>query len=544
MIKIESLQLKYIVYRRKSSESEDKQTLSLSSQKRELEEFADKNNLKIVKDFEETQSAYSHGRPKFAEMAEMIKAGKADAILVYHISRLARNMSDGGLIIDMLKDGIIQEVRTPHEVYAKNSGQEFFLALQFAMSKKSSDDTSEFVRRDIQTKLIKGEYPCFAPKGYINIDKDGKIAGKHFNLEKQNILSSSNRNLKRVEKDPIISPIISKVFEECAHGNDTLDSLRSKAFSWGLTGDRRGKKLTKSSIHRVLTNPFYYGAIRWKNEVIEPDELPVETRHDPIISRELFERVQETLGLRKFPISRKRFYIYSNLIKCGECGSNISGMTAKGNTYYRCCKCVGLSYIREDKLEEQAKLEINRLTIDEDFYRLAMEEANKANSKHIDNREIIKKQQKRELDRCQQRLDNLLRLKISPDNASNELLSDQEFLEQKRETLKDMEVIKEKMGDTDQQNQNWFNRCIDYVEFIRNLNLKFENSSPEIKREIFQFVYYNPTITAKVLVNNEVLPHKFVVEYNNRKRATITSFNPLKSKQKDAFASLNFLVRR
>ena len=127
---------------------------------------------------------------------------------------------------------------------------------------------------------------------------------------------------------------------------------------------------------------------------------------------------------------------------------------------------------------------------------------------------------------------------------NGELLSDQEFLEQKRETLKDMEAIREKMGDIDQHNQNWFNRCVDYVEFIKNLNLKFENGSPEVKREIFQFVHYNPNITAKVLANNEVLPHKFVVEYNNRKRATITVFNPLKSKQKDAYAPLSFLMRR
>ncbi len=112
--------IKYVIYRRKSSDSEDRQILSLDSQKRELMEFAKNEKLKIVGDFEESQSAYKQGRLEFAKVVKMIQDGKADGVLVYHISRLARNMTDGGIIIDMLKDEVLNEVRTPSEVYAKN----------------------------------------------------------------------------------------------------------------------------------------------------------------------------------------------------------------------------------------------------------------------------------------------------------------------------------------------------------------------------------------------------------------------------------------
>ncbi len=230
--------IKYVIYRRKSSDSEDRQILSLDSQKRELAEFAKKEGLKIVGDFQESKSAYKHGREEFAKVVKMIQDGKADGVLVYHISRLARNMTDGGIIIDMLKDEVLNEVRTPSEIYAKNSGQEFFLALQFAMSKKSSDDTSEFVRRDLQAKILKGEYPGFAPLGYLNMDRDGKISGKQYKFEKQEALEKLNRTLGRIEVDPFMGPLVKELFEYCATGQYSLARLREITNGWGLVGER------------------------------------------------------------------------------------------------------------------------------------------------------------------------------------------------------------------------------------------------------------------------------------------------------------------
>ena len=537
-MEIQKNNLKYVVYRRKSSEAEDRQTLSLGSQKKELLKYANQNGLKIIKDIEEAHSAYKQGRPKFLDMVELIKLNKANAILVYHISRLARNMTDGGLIIDMLKDGLITEVRTPTEIYTKNSGSEFILALQFAMSKKSSDDTSEFVRRDIKSKLIKGELPNFAPRGYLNIDKDGKIAGKQFSLEKQNALALLNRQLKRVEKDPCLAPLILQMFEIFATGQTSLNGLRETAFKWGLTGERSRIKLSKATIYRILTSPFYYGAIKWCGRLIDPLELPTETRHEPIVSRELFDRVQEELGLKNRPVGTSKFYPYSNLIKCGSCGGNISAMTAKGHSYYRCCKCTGLPYVRETELEEQITKEVAKITIDNDFYNLAMEEISKANEQEMTSRDAIKSQQLKKLANCQTRLDNLLRLKISSANKDDELLNDEEFIAQKRETLQEIGVIKEKMDDLEQNNQNWFNLCVSYVEFNKNLLNKFKNGNPQIKREIFEFIYYNPLINAKLLSNTEQTPHKFIIYYNEQRQSTITAQNPLNINKKDAFASL------
>ena len=100
--------MKYIIYCRKSSDSEDRQVLSLDSQERELLSIVSKHGLTIVKTFKESMSAKSAGRPIFNKMMDMITSGTADAILCWKLDRLARNFIDGGLIMDSLQRSIIK----------------------------------------------------------------------------------------------------------------------------------------------------------------------------------------------------------------------------------------------------------------------------------------------------------------------------------------------------------------------------------------------------------------------------------------------------
>ncbi len=79
--------MKYIIYTRKSTDTEDKQVLSLDAQLRELREIAQKHNLQIESEYTESQSAKNTGRPIFANVLNDIKSGKADGILVWKLDR-------------------------------------------------------------------------------------------------------------------------------------------------------------------------------------------------------------------------------------------------------------------------------------------------------------------------------------------------------------------------------------------------------------------------------------------------------------------------
>src|SRR5436190_1783903 len=94
---------RYILYARKSTESDDRQVLSIESQINELKALAARDGLEIVAVLQESRSAKDLGRPVFAEMHERITRGQANGILCWKLDRLARNFIDGGSVIDALQ---------------------------------------------------------------------------------------------------------------------------------------------------------------------------------------------------------------------------------------------------------------------------------------------------------------------------------------------------------------------------------------------------------------------------------------------------------
>ena len=545
-MKINEENLKFVIYRRKSSAGEDRQALSLGSQKTILSKYAKKHKLNIIAEFEEAHSAYKPGRPKFNEMMNMIEEGKANAILVFKTSRLARNPIDGGKLTYLLTTGVISEIRTLDQRHTKGSNPEFLLAIDFAMDKKASDDTSEFVKRDITAKLDKGEYPGFSPLGYLNIDKDGKISGKQYTFEKQGFIEALKRPIKRIEKDPQMSELVLKLFELYATGSYTLNRLRDVTNKWGLVGERSKRKLSKQTIYRILSSPFYRGAIPWKGKIIEAYDIDDKYRknlHEQIVSKQLFDQVQNVLKNINKPMGAPSYYPYTNYMKCGFCGGNISALTAKGNVYYRCMKCKGVPYLPEKDLEAQILKEIDNLEIDEDFYNLAIREINLANEKEIKQRDLISKKQETSLKRNQSKMDNLVRLKIDPANNNGDLLNDEEFIIQKKEILAERNLLKEQLEGNEENVQQWFNQCVDYVGFLFRLRDRYKKATLEQKREIFRFVCYNPVIKDKILITTAKNPNAYVIKENLRNSFTITTKKPL-GKTKTGLEYPELLLRR
>lgn len=313
-----------------------------------------------------------------------------------------------------------------------------------------------------------------------------------------------------------------RLFTLAATGKYTLAHLRRESSSWGLVAQRSKKMLSKQTIHRMLTNPFYYGAIPWKGEVIEPSELPSETSHEGIVTKEVFERTQEALGLRSKPHSSKNYYRYTNAMKCGECGKNISALTSKGHVYYRCTICKGLPYTPEVEIDRQLEALLGDIQIDEDFYDLAIEEVNKANEGEVEVYNAKRKRQSTELKNIEMKIQNLVSLKISPENKDGDLLSIEDFKYQKDLLTKQRVLIQDEITATERNEEEWYDACVSYLDFVKNIRNRFEENTPEEKRDMFQFFYYNPVLKDQTVLYTAKSPHIYLMEYNEKKKSIIT----------------------
>ena len=124
---MESSNIKYIIYCRKSREDKDAQILSIQSQIEELEQYATTNSLQVATLYSESHSAAKQGRPVFNDVLNSIEVGQANALLVWKFDRLSRNESDTARIIKAFRDGILRKYEPHLKLIAKEIMYFFYI---------------------------------------------------------------------------------------------------------------------------------------------------------------------------------------------------------------------------------------------------------------------------------------------------------------------------------------------------------------------------------------------------------------------------------
>ena len=310
---------KVVAYVRVSTEEQAKHGYSIEAQQQILKDYARGHDLEIVEEFVESESAYKPGRPEFDRMLKLLrKRREITAVLCYKIDRISRNLQDYAALTEMVGVAIVSAT----EALPENATGKLIGTVQAAFSRYYSDQLSERVSLGLKTKAKRGYWPTYAPTGYLN---DPASRG--------------------IVPDPEKAELIVELIERYAGTGISLTDLTHWAKERGLRA-REGGVLAKSAIHKILCNPIYYGALPWKDALYEG-------KHQPLISKALFDRVQERLQQRSHPRIQQSFP-YRGLLTCGYCGCAITASLAKRKyIYYHCTHGRGRCsqpYVSQDRL--------------------------------------------------------------------------------------------------------------------------------------------------------------------------------------------------
>ena len=529
---IEIEECKQAVMLARVSSRKQERGASLEAQVESIQSYCKRNNLIIIeptpKAFVFTESSTRGGRKKFNEMIEFIEKQKnKTAIVVHTLDRLQRGFEECEKIKELLKADKI-------EVH--------FIVESLILDKFSTDD--EFTRYDfgiLSAKL----YLTSMNKNVKRSQKHNREAGLWQGLAPIGYLNAKDERRKTtLILDPERAPIIKQIFEEYASGVHSLKSVWLSATEKGLISKEpnynpRSKNygkycpVSRNKIHDILTNPFYYGAMYVADEEIdERTKKPVKTFYklinhvyEPLISKELFDKVQKVLKTRK----KERFckeqkyagipFVFRGLITC-KCGCAITPEHhKKGNkeyVYLRCSHQKGScnqKLVNENTILEQLEKEIfHQIRISPTMHDLlktsiiqTLEDEKKVNAS-------VRKKVAEQINIIDSRLERLWECYLDRDiDKARYELEKQKYLEQK----KDLSARAEKYSDISNGLKENVEKAIDFVANLSNL---MKAASPDEKNMLLKRLLTNCVLDGETLKYEIKAPFDKLLSCTNYKK--------------------------
>ncbi len=484
---------KTILYCRVSSREQEETGYSLDSQEKLLKDYAIKNELKTAKIFRISESASGKQiRKTFNEMFGYADKNKISIILCEKIDRLTRNIKDAAIVSDWITESEARQVHFVKEnfILSKNTKAHENLVwdMKVAIARFYTNNLSEEVKKGQKEKLTQGWLPTKPPLGYKTIGDKG---------HKVHIIDEEK------------APLVKKVFELYSTGNYSLNELVRVMYREGLR-NRENKKVGKSRIHDMLSDPFYHGKIRWKGEIYDG-------KQEALISKDFFDVVQEKL-VRKItnPQYKKHYPVFKAKMKCEECGATITWSNQKGHwyghhsPYKKYENCSKKLYIRQEKVEEQLFPYFDKVAPkNERVLRLLERALKESHADQINYYQSQRQEFNNQIEKTQKRLEA-----IYEDKIDGKITAD--FYEKKfKEYSEDKENALNKLEKLSNNNIQYYEAGYAIHELALKANAIYESkkASTEERRLLLSYVFSNLSLNADKIKPNYTLAFEFLEEW-------------------------------
>ena len=331
-----------LIYARVSSKEQEVTGYSLEAQTSMLEEYAERSDLDVVKKYRVSESASGKEiRKVFTEALDYADSQGINVVLCEKIDRLTRNLTDAVTVRDWVQADDARAVHCVKEAFILDKNTKahdnFVWNMKIAVASFYTDNLSEEVIKGQNAKIKEGWMPTTPPHGYKTIGDKGKRI--------------------HVPNDQT-ALLIQLMFQEFASGNHTVSSITDFIYEKGLRS-RKGNRIARSRIHSLLQDPFYYGDFRWKETIHNG-------QHEPLITKETYDKVQDTLHNRNTGKNFKHDYLFKGLVTCHECGGRVTWEKQKGIVYGHCSayqNCVKRPWYKEDNFTAAVQEQLNTLKI-------------------------------------------------------------------------------------------------------------------------------------------------------------------------------------
>ena len=320
------------------SDEDQVEGFSLDAQRRAFGEFCRGKGWEPVAEYsEEGRSAWLESmakRPAFRQMLEDAQARKFDVLVTHTLDRFSRNLRVMLDAFHTFSQSDVTYVSITQEIdYSKPEGK-LFMTMLGAFAQYFSDALSGHTKKGMRERAQQGLFNGEPPFGY------GRCDAECFGL-------SDAHTGCHVEQEK--ASMILALFERYASGTESMSSLAEWFNEQGFRtkGKRRselfkelvevdGRRFTHWAIRDILKNPFYIGKVRHKDELFDG-------RHQAIVSREIFDEVQEQMAKnrsRKSSASNSKKpnpHLLAGLLRCHECGTVLWSQKqgSQTGTYYK-----------------------------------------------------------------------------------------------------------------------------------------------------------------------------------------------------------------
>lgn len=501
-IELDITTLRYVLYVRKSTTDESRQVRSIDDQIKDCMALAKRLSLQVVAVIKEEKSAKKpHQRPQFRQMLKDLKAKKYDGILAWNPDRLARNMLEGGEIINMIDEDEIADLKFVTHYFTKDANGKMLLGMAFVLSKQYSDDLSQKVTRGNRRSFEEGK--AWSPKhGYI-LDENHQYRpdGKNFDLICESWkMRKDSESLEKIAKYMNDNGYARVVKKSKAKIRMTADILSTQVF----------------------VNPFYYGILISEKT---GNQVDLREQYDfvPATDEETYRMVQDLYRNRSKPYDRRRttFYPLKMMILCGYCQRPMYAAPSRSehSGVYLNYRCDNKDCIRNDK-SKNIKKTTRAIIIFKFIYQLLAESLHLTEedyNQYYEDMTAIATQQREKLlllrNSKQTILNNISReikersLQVGKYELDSRIAKENSAyiakLEQEEEDVtQELATIKEQIGNPEEEALT----LEDFLNLAKNAAKAVKMGDPIVKDRICRILFLNLTVDEEKVLSFQAKP--------------------------------------